>query len=152
MRARVPEKPICIHSLSTCTFPVLVIIYLKHDLYSCINTLLHTTNIITVDLVVNLSLLGRIVKTDKIYQQLEKVDAAIQKRTLRTARRSGDGVACSQTSPLGVIETVPGTFSRTFLLLFGHFAELAGRTLSLRCTPVTLSHTLTRRVQATRGG
>jgi hypothetical protein len=31
----IPLEPICIHSLSTCTFPVLVIIYLKHYLYSC---------------------------------------------------------------------------------------------------------------------
>ena len=31
----ISKKPICIHSLSTCTFPVLVIIYLKHYLYSC---------------------------------------------------------------------------------------------------------------------
>ena len=31
----IPEKPICIHGLWTCTFPVLVIIYLKHYLYSC---------------------------------------------------------------------------------------------------------------------
>ena len=31
----IPEKPICIHSLSTCTFPVLVIIYINHYLYSC---------------------------------------------------------------------------------------------------------------------
>ena len=30
----IPLEPICIHSLSTCTFPVLVIIYIKHYLYS----------------------------------------------------------------------------------------------------------------------
>ena len=30
-----PWKLICIHSLSTCTFPVQVMIYLKHYLYSC---------------------------------------------------------------------------------------------------------------------
>ena len=29
-------EPICIHSLSACTFPLLAIIYLKHYLYSCI--------------------------------------------------------------------------------------------------------------------
>ena len=29
------RKPICIHSLSACTFPLLAIIYLKHYLYSC---------------------------------------------------------------------------------------------------------------------
>ena len=31
----IPLEPICIHSLSACTFPVLAIIYLKHYLYSC---------------------------------------------------------------------------------------------------------------------
>ena len=31
----ISEKPICITSLSACTFPVLVIIYIKHYLYSC---------------------------------------------------------------------------------------------------------------------
>ena len=30
-----PLEPICIHGLSTCTFPVQVIIYIKHYLYSC---------------------------------------------------------------------------------------------------------------------
>ena len=32
----IPLEPICIHSLSACTFPLLAIIYLKHYLYSCI--------------------------------------------------------------------------------------------------------------------
>jgi hypothetical protein len=31
----IPLEPVCIHSLWTCTFPVQVIIYLKHYLYSC---------------------------------------------------------------------------------------------------------------------
>ena len=34
--SHIPLEPICIHSLSTCTFPVQVIIYIKHYLYSCI--------------------------------------------------------------------------------------------------------------------
>ena len=32
----IPLEPICIRSLSACTFPVQVIIYIKHYLYSCI--------------------------------------------------------------------------------------------------------------------
>ena len=36
----ISKKPICIHGLLTCTFPVLVIIYLKHYLYSCIYRML----------------------------------------------------------------------------------------------------------------
>ena len=31
----IPLEPICIHGLWTCTFPVLVIIHIKHYLYSC---------------------------------------------------------------------------------------------------------------------
>ena len=36
------RKLICIHSLSACTFPVLVIIYLKHYLYSCMESLAYS--------------------------------------------------------------------------------------------------------------
>ena len=54
----IPEKPICIHSLSTCTFPVLVIIYLKHYLYSCICTSLRC------------NMIGQILETSMMYIRL----------------------------------------------------------------------------------